>query len=148
MPLAAVSVLILVAVLILIAVLVIVLVLIVVLIAILVLIPILVIHVLLLLIRSDGIAALLGYPAYQDLSLALNRKLAARPATMAAVIPPAAAFSPPVKMPRNPSFVTASFTPLARRLPKPVSGTDAPAHANSMSFGYTPTAPKRTPTTT
>ena len=50
---------------------------------------------------------------------------------MAAVMPPAVAFRPPVKMPRKPCSSTASRTPLASVLPKPVSGTAAPAPANS-----------------
>ena len=37
-------------------------------------------------------------PSFQDLSLALKRRLAIRPAKMAAVMPPAEAFSPPVKI--------------------------------------------------
>lgn len=52
---------------------------------------------------SCGVPAALVCPALQALSLALKRILAARPATIAAVIPPAAAFSPPVKIPWNPS---------------------------------------------
>ena len=99
LPLAAVSVLVLVVVLILIIVLVVVLILVVV----LVLVSVLVIH------RSFppnvfcGLAASIGCPGFQDLSLALKIRLAKSPAKMAAVIPPAAAFRPPVKMPRNPS---------------------------------------------
>lgn len=61
-----------------------------------------------------GIAASLVCPESQALSLALKTKLAKRPAKIAAAMPPAAAFSPPVKIPRKPSWVTASFTPLER----------------------------------
>ena len=48
-------------------------------------------------------SASIVWPENQDLSFALNKKLAARPATTAIVMPPAAAFSPPVKIPRKPS---------------------------------------------
>ena len=61
-----------------------------------------------------GIAAELACPKTHVLSLALNKRLAKRPAVMAAAIPPAQAFSPPVKMPRNPSVSMASLTPFAR----------------------------------
>ena len=50
-----------------------------------------------------GLAAEIVCPEYQDLSLALKIRLAARPAVMAAVIPPAVAIRPPVKIPRKPS---------------------------------------------
>ncbi len=69
----------------------------------LVLILVLVVHDLFLQCLSYGLAATIACPDAQDLSLALKRKLAARPARMAAVIPPAEAFSPPVKIPRKPS---------------------------------------------
>lgn len=49
-----------------------------------------------------GLAAILAYPVIQDLSLALKIRLERSPAQMAAVIPPAEACSPPMKMPRNP----------------------------------------------
>ena len=88
------------------------------------------------------------FPGFQDLSLGRNRRLAARPAVMAVVIPPAAAFSPPVKMPRKPSLSTASRTPLARVFPKPVRGTVAPAPAKSTNFGYSCKPPRTTPATT
>ena len=58
-------------------------------------------------------AATIACPIFQALSFGLNKKLASKPAVMAAVIPPAVAFKPPMKMPRNPSSCTASFTPLA-----------------------------------
>ena len=62
------------------------------------------------------------------LPLVPGRKMAAMstPATTAAVTPPAAAVSPPVKMPIQPSEATASRTP-ASVWPKPVRGTVAPA---------------------
>ena len=110
LPLAAVLVLVGILVLILVAVLVGIL--ITVLIAILILI--LVIHSLFLRFIYCGHSAYLVYPEFQALSLALKRKLASKPAKMAAVIPPAAAFSPPVKIPRKPSCMTADFTPLER----------------------------------
>ena len=48
-------------------------------------------------------AAPIDCPIFQDLSFALNKRLASSPATTAAVIPPAQAFSPPVNIPRKPS---------------------------------------------
>ena len=53
-------------------------------------------------------------PIFQDLSFGLKIRLAISPEMTATVIPPAVAFRPPVKIPRNPSSCTASFTPLAR----------------------------------
>ena len=61
-----------------------------------------------------GITAILLCPKIQDLSFALNKSPANNPATIAAVIPPAVAFKPPVKMPINPFSLMASFTPFAR----------------------------------
>ena len=104
------AVLVLVAVLILVVVLVLILVLVVVLVAIFVL----AIHVHILQSTFHGLAAILAYPVFQDLSLALNIRLTTSPAKMATAIPPAQAFKPPVKIPRKPSSVMASFTPLAR----------------------------------
>ena len=49
-----------------------------------------------------GNAASIAFPEYQDLSFGLNIRLVRRPATIAAVMPPAAAFSPPVRIPRKP----------------------------------------------
>lgn len=49
-----------------------------------------------------GLAAILACPVLQDLSLALKMRLAARPAVMAAVMPPALALRPPVKIPIKP----------------------------------------------
>ena len=49
------------------------------------------------------VTALPVCPDFQDLSLALKIRLASSPAKIAAAIPPAQAFSPPVKIPRNPS---------------------------------------------
>ena len=42
-------------------------------------------------------------PSVQDLSLARKIRLTNKPATIAAVIPPAVAFKPPVKIPITPS---------------------------------------------
>ena len=78
-------------------------------------------------------AAILVYPDLHDLSLGLKRKLTRRPENTAAVIPPAVAFNPPMKIPGNPLVEIASFTPFARVCPNPVNGTDAPAPANSKS---------------
>lgn len=46
-------------------------------------------------------------------------------------MPAAEAVRPPVKAPSTPSSATASRTPRASVLPKPVSGTQAPAPAQS-----------------
>ena len=51
---------------------------------------------------------------------------AINPARIAAVMPPAVAFKPPVSAPIKPSSWTACFTPLAMLYPNPVSGTVAP----------------------
>ena len=64
--------------------------------------------------NTHGIAAWLVCPGFQALSLALKIRLTRSPAKMAMVMPPAAALSPPVKMPRNPCWSMASFTPLAK----------------------------------
>ena len=53
-------------------------------------------------------------PVIQDLSFALKIKLTMKPAAIAAVIPPAVAFRPPVKIPRKFCSATASLTPFAR----------------------------------
>ena len=71
-----------------------------------------------------------------------------RPNTMAAVMPAEAAESPPVTAPRSPFVSTASRTPSARALPKPVRGTAAPAPAKSMRGRYILNAPSTTPATT
>ena len=62
-----------------------------------------------------GLAARVVYPNIYALSFALMIKLTIRPLTIAAVMPPAVDFSPPVKTPRIPSLCTASFTPFARQ---------------------------------
>ena len=62
-------------------------------------------------------------------SLGLNTSAARKPKTIAAVMPPAEAVSPPVKAPSTPCSATASRTPLASVLPKPVSGAPAPPPA-------------------
>lgn len=49
-----------------------------------------------------GLAAKIECPDFQDLSFALKNKLANSPLKMAAAMPPAEAFRPPVKIPRNP----------------------------------------------
>ena len=61
-----------------------------------------------------GLAATVVCPNVQDLSLARKIRLTSRPAVIAAVIPPAVDFKPPVNMPIKPSWFTASLTPLAR----------------------------------
>ena len=89
-------------------------------------------------------AASLVCPSFYDLSFALKIIAAIRPANMAAVIPPDAAFKPPVNIPMKPSLSTASRTPFASKLPKPESGTVAPAPASSANGWYMPIAPKTT----
>lgn len=97
MPLAAVSVL------------VVVLVLIVVLVVVLIVLVLIIVLVLVLVIHHKILRLFhLGYPKIvcpidYDLSFALKIKLTSNPATIAAVIPPAVAFSPPVKIPITPS---------------------------------------------
>lgn len=62
-----------------------------------------------------GLAARVVCPNIYALSFALKIKLTIRPLTIAAVMPPAVDFSPPVKTPKIPSLCTASFTPFARQ---------------------------------
>ena len=96
------------------AVLVSVLVLILLVVLILILVLILIVHFYILRLNNTALAATLAYPLFQDLSLALKIRLQSSPARIAAVIPPADALRPPVKIPRKPSLSTASFTPFAR----------------------------------
>ena len=93
------------------AVLVSVLVLILLVVLILILVLILIVHFYILRLNNTALAATLAYPLFQDLSLALKIRLQRSPARIAAVIPPAEALRPPVKIPRKPSLSTASFTP-------------------------------------
>lgn len=79
-----------------------------------ILILVLIVHDMLPLFIISGRAVLVACPENQLLSFGLKIKLAKSPAKTAAVIPPAADFSPPVNIPRNPSCSTASFTPLAK----------------------------------
>ena len=62
-----------------------------------------------------GQPASVAFPENQDLSFALKIRLAIKPLTTAAVIPPAVAFKPPMRIPRKPSVSTASRTPFARQ---------------------------------
>ena len=87
-------------------------------------------------------------PVCQDLSLGLKIKLTRSPEKMAAVIPPADAFRPPMKIPGKPWLSTAFRTPSAKRFPKPVRGTVAPAPANSERGLYRFSPPRITPATT
>ena len=50
-----------------------------------------------------GIAVIIACPVFYDLSFARKKILASRPQRMAAVIPPAVAFRPPLRIPRKPS---------------------------------------------
>lgn len=54
---------------------------------------------------------------------------------IAAPIPPAVAFSPPVKTPKNPNDLAPSIAPFASVEPNPIIGTLAPAFANSLKYG-------------
>ena len=53
------------------------------------------------------------------------------PKNTAAAIPPAAAAVPPVNAPTKPISLVFCIAPFASKLPKPVSGTVAPAPAKS-----------------
>ena len=107
------AVLVLAVVLVLVIVLVLILVLVIVLVLILILITVLIIHGLISSFLCLRRTAMIDCPFFHALSLGRKIKLTVSPAVMAAVIPPAAAFSPPVKIPRNPSVSTASLTPFA-----------------------------------
>lgn len=61
-----------------------------------------------------GVIPWIVCPGFQALSLGLKRKLTKSPAVIAAVIPPAVALRPPVKIPKNPSSAMASRTPFAK----------------------------------
>lgn len=63
--------------------------------------------------------------------LGLEISEAIYPKNTAAAIPAAAAEVPPVNAPTNPISFTFWIAPLAKRLPKPVNGTVAPAPAKS-----------------
>ncbi len=67
---------------------------------------------------------------YYCLSLDLKHMATSRPKKMAAQTPAAPASKPPVNAPSTPFSATASCTPFASRLPKPVNGTVAPAPAH------------------
>ena len=66
-------------------------------------------------------------------------------AVTATAIPAAAADTPPVNIPTNPSFLTAFITPSASVPPKPTIGTVMPELANFLIGANRPTAPKKTP---
>lgn len=86
------------------------LVLILILILVLVLISVLIIHFSTSMMRN---AAAILLALFQDLSFGLNIVDMINPKIIAAVIPPALARRPPVKIPRNPFWLMDSFTPLA-----------------------------------
>ena len=73
----------------------------VVLIVILILVLVLIIHLKILRLHHLGFPKIV-FPHIQDLSFGRKNKLTRRPATIAAVIPPAVAFNPPVKIPMIP----------------------------------------------
>ena len=60
-------------------------------------------------------------------------------------IPTAPAVKPPINKPKKPFSSTAFFTPSKRVLPKPKSGTDAPAPAKSIKLSYMPKKPRTEP---
>ena len=70
------------------------------------------------------------------------------PKNIAAVIPPAAPFIPPVKAPINPSAFTAFIAASAKPFPKLGRGIEAPAPANSTSLSYNPKPPNTAPVVT
>ena len=57
---------------------------------------------------------------------------------MAAAIPAAVAFKPPVRAPKNPSSLDASIAPCAKAWPNPLKGMVAPAPASSTRGSYRP----------
>lgn len=67
---------------------------------------------------------------------------------MAAVIPAAVFFMPPVMAPMNPLSAAPSMAPLAKEYPNPGSGTVAPLFPNSTNGSYRPKPPKTAPATT
>lgn len=87
-----------------------VLILILILVLVLVLISVLIIHFSTSMMRN---AAAILLALFQDLSFGLNIVDMINPKIIAAVIPPALARRPPVKIPRNPLWLIDSFTPLA-----------------------------------
>ena len=66
---------------------------------------------------------------------------------IADAMPPAALFSPPVSTPKKPSAFAPSIAPFASVEPNPIIGTLAPAFANSLKYGYTPTVSSIIPIT-
>ena len=56
------------------------------------------------------------------------------PKNIAADIPPAAFFMPPMNAPIIPNSSTASFAPFAKLYPNPVRGTVAPLPAKSTKY--------------
>lgn len=75
---------------------------------------------------------------YCFLILGFDTKEAIYPKKIAAAIPAADAFTPPIKAPINPLFLTSSIAPLASVLPNPVRGTVAPHPAKSTKYLYHP----------
>ena len=86
--------------------------------------------------------------AFFYLLFGFAKKETTSPDSTAAVIPAEPAHNGPVRTPSNPFSRIASLVPFTRTLPKPVSGTVAPAPAKSTSLSYTPVAPSITPSTT
>lgn len=65
-------------------------------------------------------------------------KEARYPKNIAAAIPPADAFTPPINAPSKPEFWASVIAPLAKLAPKPSSGTVAPQPAKSITYWYMP----------
>ena len=70
------------------------------------------------------------------------------PKNIAAAIPPAFDFTPPINAPNSPTSFTDSNAPFARLAPNPVSGTVAPAPAKFINYLYIPRPPNIAPTVT
>ena len=75
---------------------------------------------------------LIGHSIYCFFIFGFEIRDAIYPKNIAAAIPPAAAFVPPIKAPTSPDFDTSSIAPFANALPKPVRGTVAPQPAKSI----------------
>ena len=66
------------------------------------------------------------------LGFAINE--AKYPKNIAAAIPPADAFTPPINAPRRPEFCASVIAPFAKLAPNPRSGTVAPQPAKSITY--------------
>ena len=73
-------------------------------------------------------------PAYCFFILGLAINDAKYPKNIAAAMPPADAFTPPINAPIRPEFCASVIAPLAKLAPKPRSGTVAPQPAKSITY--------------